>query len=105
MPWRPQRLQVVRQKHSDQAGWGWATDVLIRSISIRTPLSPSSALPPNGLSGAGSRVNGLIGGGKQITVSTRVMVTEWREFPLHAPLPPHQLPESMHKLMQSILSR
>ena len=76
MPRRPQRLQGARQKHSGQAGSDWGTD-LIRSISILTPLSPSSALPPNGLSGAGSSVSGVMGGGKQVMVSARVMVTEW----------------------------
>ena len=70
-PQRPQRLQVATKKLSGQAGWNWATDLLIRSTSILTSLSPSSALSLDGLSGARSSINGVMGGGKQVMVSPR----------------------------------
>lgn len=76
IPRRPQRLQAAREKHSGQAGWGWVTDLLIRSTSILTPLSPSSALLPSSLFRAGSSSNGVMGGRKQVMVSARVRVTE-----------------------------
>lgn len=67
---------------------GLATDLLIRSISILTPFSPSSALLPNSLSGEGSSSNSVMGGRKQVVVSARVRVTEWGNslsFPCSSP--------------------
>lgn len=102
----PQRLQVEREKHSGEAGWDWGTDLPIRRISILTPLSHSSALPPNSLSRAGGSVNSVIYGRWKTSRGVSKGHGDWMgEFPLHLPLPSQRLPERMHIPMRSILSR
>lgn len=48
----------------------------IGSINILIPPSPSSALLPYSLSGAESRINGVMGGGKQVMMAAKAETTE-----------------------------